>query len=55
MVSYEIFSGVHCLLRKEKTMVIIRVDDTPILLQVSQDNAVRVFSNADVQEFPLDE
>ena len=36
-------------------MVVICVDNTPILLQALKDNAVRAFPNADVQAFPLEE
>ena len=57
MISYytENLSGVRCLLKKEKAMVVICVDNTPILLQTLKDNAVRAFPNADVQAFPLEE
>lgn len=36
-------------------MVVICVDNTPILLQALKDNAVRAFPDADVQAFSLEE
>ena len=34
-------------------MVVIYVDNTPILLQALKDNAVRAFPNADVQALDM--